>query len=56
MRDETWRVGRLKPPDMSAFTAYSRTEVGHDGQTVEALCITSIIGQMIADSSEACYP
>jgi hypothetical protein len=54
MGDETWRVVRPKPPDMSAFTAYSRTEVGRDGQTVEALCVMmSIIGQMIADNSEA---
>jgi hypothetical protein len=53
MGDETWRVVRPKPPDMSAFTAYNRTEVGRDGQTVEALCVMmSIIGQMIADNSE----
>jgi hypothetical protein len=54
MGDETWRVVRPKPPDMSAFTACSRTEVGHDGHTIEALCVMmSIIGQMIADNSEA---
>jgi hypothetical protein len=54
MGDETWRVVRPKPPDMSAFMTYNRTEVGHDGQTVEALCVMmSIIGQMIANNSEA---
>jgi hypothetical protein len=47
----TWRVVRSRPPDMSAFTAYNWTEVDHDRQTVETLCvIMSVIGQVIADN------
>jgi hypothetical protein len=54
MGDETWRVVRLKPPNMSEFTAYNRTKVGRDGQTMEALCVMkSIRGQIISDISEA---
>jgi len=30
MGDEIWRVVRQKPPDMSTFTAYNKTEVGRD--------------------------
>jgi hypothetical protein len=52
-RQRTWRVGRLRPSDMSAFTTYSRTGVDHHRQTVETLCMmVSIIGQRIADISE----
>jgi hypothetical protein len=48
----TWRV-RPRPPDMSAFTAYSRIGVDHHKQTVESLCImVSIIDHGIADISE----
>jgi hypothetical protein len=46
----TWGVTRLRPPDMSAFTAYNRTEVDHVRQTVETLCVmVSIIRQVIVD-------
>jgi hypothetical protein len=49
----TWRVGRPRPPDKSAFMAYSRIGVDHRRQTVETLCrMVSIIGQGIADISE----
>jgi hypothetical protein len=49
----SWRVVRPRPPDLSAFTAYNRTEVDRDRQTVETLCVmVSIIGQVIADNSE----
>ena len=45
-----WRVVRPRPPDLSAFMAYSRIGVDHHRQTVETLCVmVSIIGQMIAD-------
>jgi hypothetical protein len=49
----TWRVGRPRPPDRSAFTTYNRIGVDHHRQTVETLCVmVSIIGQGIADISE----
>jgi hypothetical protein len=49
----TWRVVRPRPPDMSAFTAYSKIGVDHHRQTIESLCMmVSIIGQGIADVSE----
>jgi hypothetical protein len=46
----TWRVVRPRPPDRSAFTAYSRIGVDHHRQTVESLCMmVSIIGHGIAN-------
>jgi hypothetical protein len=50
---ETWRVGRLRPPDRSVLIAYSRIGVGHQGQTVEALGVMeSILGHGTEDISE----
>jgi hypothetical protein len=49
----TWRVGRPRPPDRSAFTTYSRIGVDHHRQIVETLCMmVSIIGQGIVDILE----
>jgi hypothetical protein len=41
----TWRVGRLRPPDMSVLMAYNRIGMDHQGKTIEALgMMESIIG------------
>jgi hypothetical protein len=46
-------VGRLRPPDRSAFTAYNMIGVDHHRQTMETLGVmVRIIGQGIADILE----
>jgi hypothetical protein len=50
---EDMESGRLRPPDMSAFTTYNRIEVDHHRKTIETWCMmVSIIGQGITDISE----
>jgi hypothetical protein len=48
----TWRVGRLRPPNRSDFSAYYRIGVDHQRPTLEALGMTkSILGHGIEDIS-----